>query len=50
MSLHARNVAVSAGAATPEEITALAARMVSEKAVRADRAATILEELRRNER
>ncbi|KAA0918863.1 hydroxymethylglutaryl-CoA reductase, degradative [Dietzia sp. ANT_WB102] len=50
MSLHARNVAVSAGATTPEEITAVATRMVSEKAVRAERAAEILEELRRDGR
>lgn len=49
MSLHARNVAVSAGAATPEEITAVATRMVSEKAVRGERAAEILEELRRDD-
>ncbi len=46
MSLHARNVAVAAGASTPEEITAVAEKMVSEKAVRAERAAEILEEVR----
>ncbi|WP_256978577.1 hydroxymethylglutaryl-CoA reductase, degradative [Rhodococcus sp. 14-2470-1a] len=50
MTLHARNVAVSAGAVTPEEITAVAARMVSEKAVRAERAIALLEGLRRDER
>ncbi|WP_037144709.1 hydroxymethylglutaryl-CoA reductase, degradative [Rhodococcoides fascians] len=50
MTLHARNVAVAAGAVTPEEITVLAARMVSEKAVRGERAAALLEELRRDER
>ena len=46
MSLHARNVAVSAGAVTPEEITEVAEKMVSEKAVRAERAAEILGEVR----
>lgn len=48
MSLHARNVAVGAGASTPEEITAVADKMVSEKTVRAERAAEILEEMRRD--
>jgi hydroxymethylglutaryl-CoA reductase len=45
MALHARNVAVGAGATTAEEIDAVAARMVAEKAVRADRAAAILAEV-----
>ncbi|MBB1018738.1 hydroxymethylglutaryl-CoA reductase, degradative [Dietzia maris] len=50
MSLHARNVAVSAGALTAEEITAVATRMVADKAIRAERAAEILEEVRRDGR
>jgi hydroxymethylglutaryl-CoA reductase len=45
MALHARNVAVGAGATTVEEIDAIAGRMVAEKAVRADRAIAILAEV-----
>ncbi|MGW0593024.1 hydroxymethylglutaryl-CoA reductase, degradative [Streptosporangium sp. NPDC002607] len=45
MSLHARNVAVTAGA-SPEEIPTVVARMLAAKAVRADRAEQILAELR----
>lgn len=46
MALHARNVAVSAGAATREEIDLVTARMVAERAVRAERAKEILSEVR----
>ncbi|MET8051741.1 hydroxymethylglutaryl-CoA reductase, degradative [Streptosporangium sp. NPDC005286] len=45
MSLHARNVAVTAGA-SPEEIPTVVAHMLAAKAVRADRAEQILAELR----
>lgn len=45
MSLHARNVAVAAGAGE-EEIGALAARLVSDGQVRLDRAQQLLAELR----
>ncbi len=45
MSLHARQVAVAAGA-TGDMIEAVAARMVAEKVVRIDRAEEILQELR----
>lgn len=47
MSLHARNIAVAAGATTAEEIAAVAARMVEEKKVRQERAEEILAEVRR---
>jgi hydroxymethylglutaryl-CoA reductase len=46
MSLHARNVAVSAGA-HPHEVDAVARRMVTDRSVRADAAERILSELRR---
>jgi hydroxymethylglutaryl-CoA reductase len=46
MALHARNVAVGAGATTADEIDAVSARMVAEKAVRGDRAAEILLDVR----
>ena len=46
MALHARNVAVTVGAA-PEEVDALAERLVAEHAIRQDRARELLEELRR---
>ena len=45
MSLHARNVAVSAGA-TGDEIAKVVARLVQDRAVRADHAETVLAELR----
>jgi hydroxymethylglutaryl-CoA reductase len=47
MSLHARQVAIAAGAAG-EMIEKIAARMVAEKIVRIDRAEEILKELRNN--
>ncbi len=46
MSLHAKNIAVMAGA-VGDEIDQVAERMVREKRVRVDRAKEILEELRR---
>jgi hydroxymethylglutaryl-CoA reductase len=46
MGLHARNIAVTAGA-TPEEADRVAARLVAERAIRIDRAREILEETRR---
>ncbi len=48
MGLHARNVAVTAGA-TGKEIDRVSARMVAEKAIRAERAAEILAEVRRGQ-
>jgi hydroxymethylglutaryl-CoA reductase len=45
MSLHARNVAASAGAG-PEEVPQVVERLVEEGAVRADRAEQVLAELR----
>jgi hydroxymethylglutaryl-CoA reductase len=45
MRLHARQVAIAAGAAG-DEISVVVARMVEEKAVRIDRAEAILEEMR----
>jgi hydroxymethylglutaryl-CoA reductase len=45
MSLHARNVAVAAGA-DPDEIDAVVARLVGDKAVRQDHAEAVLAELR----
>ncbi|OEV10774.1 hydroxymethylglutaryl-CoA reductase, degradative [Streptomyces nanshensis] len=45
MSLHARNVAVAAGA-TPEEIPGVVERLIGDGAVRADHAAHVLAELR----
>ncbi|MDN6676514.1 MAG: hydroxymethylglutaryl-CoA reductase, degradative [Corynebacterium variabile] len=48
MSLHARNIAVAAGATTAEEIAAVATRMVEEKKVRQERAEEILAEVRRD--
>ena len=46
MELHARNIAATAGA-RPEEVDALVAQMVSEHAIRIDRAKEILEARRR---
>ncbi|MCI4337771.1 MAG: hydroxymethylglutaryl-CoA reductase, degradative [Thermoplasmata archaeon] len=46
MELHARNIAVTAGA-KPEEVDALVQRLVGEHAIRIDRARELLEELRR---
>jgi hydroxymethylglutaryl-CoA reductase len=46
MSLHARNIAVTAGA-KGDQIEAVAAQMVKERKVRVDRAKEILEELNR---
>jgi hydroxymethylglutaryl-CoA reductase len=46
MELHARNVAVTAGA-RPDEIEAVVARLVAEHAIRFDRAKEIVAELRR---
>ncbi|AGB04915.1 hydroxymethylglutaryl-CoA reductase, degradative [Aciduliprofundum sp. MAR08-339] len=48
MSLHARNIAVMAGA-KGEEIDIVAEKLVEERKVRVDRAREILEELRKNE-
>ena len=45
MRLHARQVAIAAGA-TGDEVAVVVARMVEEKAVRIDRAEAILGELR----
>jgi hydroxymethylglutaryl-CoA reductase len=45
MTLHARNVAVAAGA-TAEELPLVVARLVKDKAVRQDRAERVLAELR----
>jgi hydroxymethylglutaryl-CoA reductase len=45
MALHARQVAIAAGA-TGDEVAAVATRLVQEKAVRPDRAAEILAEIR----
>ncbi len=47
MELHARNLAVSAGA-RPDEVDRVAAKLVREHAVRFDRAKAILDELRRS--
>jgi hydroxymethylglutaryl-CoA reductase len=46
MSLHARNVAVTAGASGPE-IDTIVERMVKERKVRMDRAKELLEEIRK---
>jgi hydroxymethylglutaryl-CoA reductase len=46
MELHARNIAVTAGA-RPQEVDAVVARLIEEHAIRIDRAREILEELRR---
>jgi hydroxymethylglutaryl-CoA reductase len=46
MSLHARNIAIAAGA-VDDEIDRVAALMASEKKVRMDRAKEILEQLRK---
>lgn len=46
MALHARNIAMVAGA-TGEEIDAVAKRMADEKDVRTDRAVALLEEIRK---
>jgi hydroxymethylglutaryl-CoA reductase len=45
MELHARNLAVSAGA-HPDEVERVVARLIAEKAIRFDRAKAILDELR----
>jgi hydroxymethylglutaryl-CoA reductase len=45
MELHARNLAVSAGA-RPEEVDRVVVRLIAEHAIRFDRAKAILEELR----
>ncbi|EHR61065.1 hydroxymethylglutaryl-CoA reductase, degradative [Saccharomonospora cyanea NA-134] len=47
MSLHARNVATTAGA-TPEELPTVVARLIADKAVRVDHAERVLAELRAN--
>ena len=47
MELHARNMAVSAGA-RPEEVDRVVERLVAERQVRFDRAKAVLEELRRS--
>jgi hydroxymethylglutaryl-CoA reductase len=49
MTLHARQVAVAAGA-TSDEVQRVADRMVQEKAVRLDRAEMILKEIREEKR
>jgi hydroxymethylglutaryl-CoA reductase len=46
MSLHARQVALAAGA-TDDEVERLAGQMVKENMIRSDRAAQILQEWRR---
>jgi hydroxymethylglutaryl-CoA reductase len=48
MSLHARNIAVNAGAQGPQ-IEAVAEQMVKERRVRVDRAKEILEELNKKQ-
>ncbi|MGA8275746.1 MAG: hydroxymethylglutaryl-CoA reductase, degradative [Thermoplasmata archaeon] len=45
MELHARNLAVSAGA-RPDEVERVVARLISERAIRFDRAKAIVDELR----
>jgi hydroxymethylglutaryl-CoA reductase len=45
MALHARQVAIAAGAAG-DEVDRIAARMVNERVVRSDRAAQLLAEIR----
>ncbi|MFF0223438.1 hydroxymethylglutaryl-CoA reductase, degradative [Streptomyces sp. NPDC004629] len=45
MSLHARNIAVTAGA-TPEELPLVVARLITDRVVRADHAEKVLAELR----
>ncbi len=45
MSLHARNIAINAGA-RPDQVDVVAERMVKERKVRVDRAKEILEELK----
>jgi len=45
MSLHARNIAITAGA-RPDQVDIVAERMVKERKVRVDRAKEILEELK----
>jgi hydroxymethylglutaryl-CoA reductase len=47
MSLHARNIAVTAGAKS-DQIDAVAERMVRERRVRVDRAKEILDEMVKN--
>jgi len=47
MKLHARNIAVSAGATGPM-VDLVAARMVEEKKIRFDRAKELVEELSKN--
>jgi len=46
MKLHARNIAILAGAATPEEIDAVAEKLSQEKDFSSDKARAILEEMR----
>ena len=46
MELHARNIAVTAGA-SPDEVDRLVARLIEEHAIRIDRAKELLEEIRR---
>jgi hydroxymethylglutaryl-CoA reductase len=46
MELHARNLAVSAGA-MPEEVDRVVERLIQEHAIRFDRAKAVLDELRR---
>jgi hydroxymethylglutaryl-CoA reductase len=48
MSLHARNIAITAGA-KDEQVDLVAERMVKERKVRVDRAKEILEELTRKQ-
>jgi len=48
MSLHARNIAINAGA-RPDQIDMVAERMVKERKVRVDRAKEILEELKKQQ-
>jgi hydroxymethylglutaryl-CoA reductase len=47
MSLHARNIAATAGA-RPEEVDRVVERLIAEHAIRIDRAKEIVEELRRS--
>lgn len=49
MSLHARNIAATAGAA-PAEVDAVVERLIAEHAIRIDRAREVLEEMRRRSR
>jgi hydroxymethylglutaryl-CoA reductase len=48
MSLHARNVAMAAGA-TPEELPRVVARLIDDQAIRVDHAERVLAQVRSSE-